>query len=134
MASKLFHTLVASSVLLLASPMGAGCASVVRGEGADAADPPDAVSSAAPDVTDPLDASPDAAPDVTSDPRACEAGWPPTKGIATMTCTPVPDCTRLMCCSNSAPASCLSVTPDGRRTPCVPTGTGDCTPTSPDGG
>lgn len=59
MQHRLFHTLVISSAVLLD-----GCATTHATSFSDAGPPTDAY----------------VAPDAAADPRACEAGWPTTKG------------------------------------------------------
>lgn len=104
MVHRLFHSLVVSSVLAL----GGGCASTH-----DPADPPPpppdpdsdagALDAGAPDAGMPDAGQPDAGPE---DLRACEDGWPTTKGFF---CTSV-SLDRVECCSSFDETDCCVTT------------------------
>ena len=119
MNHRLFHTLVLGSSVLLGGSGGVACMARVA-EAAPATSPPDeAVSvdpppdSPPPSIANGIDASAprDAAKDVvTVDARACEAGWPTTKG---MVCTS--DGGPELCChrQDEAPVCCPRPTTPG---------------------
>ncbi len=139
MASRLFQTVVASSVLLLSGAGATGCASSVTGLGADAgtdvlaSDAPSrdvlAQDVPAPDVSQVADTSVAdvSMADVLADVRAREAGWPTTKGVYCRT----PDVGPAYCCRYATPDEiCVIPTePDGSGPLCtVDPQTGVCTP------
>lgn len=124
MSSRLFHSVVVSSALMLAGASISGCASVVVSASGDLAVTDDAApalaedaapalteDAAPPDAAEPVDAltadaatvSDDAAVD---DHRTTEIGWPTTKGVS---CTDV---------DGGVSYCCRGVRVDGRPTTC----------------
>ncbi len=147
MTSRLFQSVVVSSVLLLSSSGVGGCAATV-GEGDAAtgdAPPADAVATrdAAPALADaqaadtmaPDAARPDASvADALADARSMEAGWPTTKAFY---CT-TPEDGPAFCCNHegSPPTHCCIANVASREciTPCTANAEGTRCVANPSGG
>jgi hypothetical protein len=118
MASKLFHSVVVSSSLLLST----GCASVVVAGDPDASIDASSVDGAS---------TADAADVLAHDARFREAGWPTTKGSF----CEHPEAGPSFCCGFNVPGDgpgqrCCIPDPfdDERCTPCTQTDGGQCVP------
>ena len=108
MASKLFHSVIASSVMLLSGATTTlGCAALAVRDGEDGSDGGDA-----------------AIADVLHDARSEEAGWPTTKGI---TCT-TPTTGAIYCCRMTESARECTIPSLGDLRCDVDDSSGQCVP------
>jgi hypothetical protein len=129
LASRLFESVIASSVLLLGAVAAEACASSTDHSSGDGGD---AQLMEASDASLASDAAIDDAVDAAlTDARSQEAGWPTTKGA---TCVREPLSGPVFCCRGGPDAYCWTPTePDGSGPLCIPDMTmrAVCTPCEP---